>query len=383
MPTPRACSSSRSPPARCRPARRSQRTKTLAQLYFRAGNYGKAIQYANQYLKSVPGRPGHAAAWSRRRYYQQKDYKGAIAAAERIIKGGQRPSEDVLQLLLRSSYEINDKAGTAQALELLLKYYPSPDTWERVLDGYIAQTKHDHELLALYRLAEDVGALTQAAPVHGHDAGAGRRAASRSRASAIIEKGIAAGVFQGEEPARAQRTLDSAKRRADVERAGAAEGRGGSWRRRRPATRCMRSASSTSAPATTPRRSDALAKALAKGGLSDVDAANDAARHRAVARRARRPRPTRRSTPIKDPKFAEVAQALDDQGDADRTVAPRAGRQNEKAPGREAGGFVLCRPATAGPSARQPAAGAAPGPGRLRVDVQHPEPGDLGVLRRP
>jgi GDPmannose 4,6-dehydratase len=32
-----------------------QRTKTLAQLYFRAGSYGKGIQYANQYLKSVPG----------------------------------------------------------------------------------------------------------------------------------------------------------------------------------------------------------------------------------------------------------------------------------------------------------------------------------------
>ena len=32
-----------------------QRTKTLAQLQFRGGNYGKAIQTANQYLKSVPG----------------------------------------------------------------------------------------------------------------------------------------------------------------------------------------------------------------------------------------------------------------------------------------------------------------------------------------
>ena len=28
-----------------------QRTKTLAQLYFRSGSYGKAVQYANQYLK--------------------------------------------------------------------------------------------------------------------------------------------------------------------------------------------------------------------------------------------------------------------------------------------------------------------------------------------
>jgi tetratricopeptide (TPR) repeat protein len=31
------------------------RQKTLSQLYFRAGNYGKALQVGNQYLKSVPG----------------------------------------------------------------------------------------------------------------------------------------------------------------------------------------------------------------------------------------------------------------------------------------------------------------------------------------
>jgi hypothetical protein len=34
---------------------RVQRTKTLSQLYARAGNYGKAAQTAQQYLKSVPG----------------------------------------------------------------------------------------------------------------------------------------------------------------------------------------------------------------------------------------------------------------------------------------------------------------------------------------
>src|SRR5262245_75679 len=36
------------------PGERSQRSKTLAQLYFRAGNYGKAIQVANDYLKGNP-----------------------------------------------------------------------------------------------------------------------------------------------------------------------------------------------------------------------------------------------------------------------------------------------------------------------------------------
>ncbi len=193
-----------------------QRTKTLAQLYFRAGSYGKAIQAANQYLKSVPG-DGEMQLLVANGYYQQKDYKNAITAAERLLKGSQRPSEDLLQLVLRSNYEIKDQAGTAKALEQLLKYYPSPETWDRLLDGYLSVAKHDHELLALYRLAEDVGTLTKArqytdmsqALVVGGYAIEGQR---------IIEKGLAANLFQGAEQGRAQRTLEAAKRRADTER---------------------------------------------------------------------------------------------------------------------------------------------------------------------
>ena len=193
-----------------------QRTKTVAQLYFRAGNYAKANQAASQYLKSAPG-DQEAQLLVAQSLFQQKDYKGAIAAANRLIKPGQKPSEDLLQLLLRSNYELKDQAGTAEALNLLLTYYPSPDTWARVLNGYLEKTKHDHELIALYRLAEDVGALRKAseyvdmtqALVVGGFAIEGQR---------VLEHGIASGAFSPEEQGRAQRTLESAKRRADEQR---------------------------------------------------------------------------------------------------------------------------------------------------------------------
>jgi tetratricopeptide (TPR) repeat protein len=280
-----------------------QRTKTLAQLYFRAGSYGKGIQYANQYLKSVPG-DQEMQLMVAQGYYQQKDYKGAIAAAERIVKSGQRPSEDALQLLLRSSYEINDKEGTAQALEALLKFYPSPDTWQRVLDGYIAQTKHDDELLSLYRLAEDVGALTK--PRQYTDmAQALVVAGFAMEGQRVIEKGIAAGVFQGEEAARAQRTLDSAKRRADIER------------QELPKAAAKLAAAKTGdemhavgklyfSAGEYAKAADALRKALAKGGLSDVDAA-DMLFGIALSRDGKTADANKAFAAIKDPKFAEVA----------------------------------------------------------------------------
>jgi tetratricopeptide (TPR) repeat protein len=280
-----------------------ERTKTLSQLYFRGDNYGKAIQYANLYLKSVPSDQDTQLLIAQS-YYQQKDYKSAIAAAERLTAGGKRPSEEVLQLMLRSSYEIDDKAGTAKALDLLLKYYPSQDTWQRVLDGYIAQTKHDDELLALYRLAEDVGALTKARQYTDMSQGL-VVAGFAMEGQRVIEKGLAAGVFQGEEMSRAQRTLDAAKRRADLER------------QQLPKAAATLSAAQTGmqmykvgmlyfSAGDYPNASAAIAKALAKGGLEDTDGA-EMLYGIALSRQRKSAEADKAFAMVKDPKFAEVA----------------------------------------------------------------------------
>lgn len=280
-----------------------QRMKTLAQLYARAGSYGKAASTAQQYLKSVPGDKDMQLLVANA-YYQQKDYKGAIAAAERLMKGGGTPSQDLLQLVLRSNYELGDSAGTAKALDALLKYYPSADTWERVLDGYMKTTKHDHALMALYRLAEDVGALktsrqytdmTQALVIGGFG----------QEAERIMTKGIAANVFAGDELVRAKRTLEAAKRRADTERA------------------ALPKAASTLAAAKTgadmvrvgelyfsagdyPNAVAALQKGLAKGGVADMDA-TEMLLGIALKRKGDKANATKAFDLVKDAKFAEIA----------------------------------------------------------------------------
>ena len=134
------------------------RQKTLAQLYFRAGSYGKALQTGNAFLKSSPG-DRDVQMLVAQAYFEQHDYKNAISSAERIVKTQNPPSQDLLQLIARSNYELKDTAGTSKALEQLLKYYPSADTWKSVLKGYIEGTKNDEQLNSLYRLSQDVGAL--------------------------------------------------------------------------------------------------------------------------------------------------------------------------------------------------------------------------------
>jgi len=278
------------------------RTKTLAQLYFRAGNYGKAIQLANQYLKSVPG-DKEMQLMVAQGYFQQKDYKNAAATAERLAKGQQKPSEDLLQLMQRSYYELKDQEGTARTLDLLLKFYPSPDTWERLLNGYIAQTNHDHELIALYRLAEDVGALSKPsqyvdmaqALVVGGFAIEGQR---------VLEKGIASGVFSAEDQSRAQRTLDTAKRRADEQRkklAGADEALAAA----KTGDAAYEVGKLYFSNANYDKSAAAFQKALATSGLSDVDDAN-AELGMALARLGKKAEAGKAFDAVKDPAFAEI-----------------------------------------------------------------------------
>jgi tetratricopeptide (TPR) repeat protein len=279
-----------------------QRTKTLSQLYARAGSYGKAAQTAQTYLKSVPGDKDMQLLLANA-YYMQKDYKGAIAAAERVMKSSGTPSQDLLQLVLRSNYELNDSAGTARALEQLLKFYPSEDTWVRVIDGYLKQTKKDSELMALYRLADDVGALkeprqyvdmTQALVIGGFG----------QEGERVMQKGIAANVFQGDELSRAKRTLEAAKRKGDQEKAAlpkAASQLGAA----RTGEEIVAVAKLYFSAGDYTKASAALQQALAKGGLKDLDEANMLLGI-ALKRKGDNAGAAKAFDAIKDPKAAEV-----------------------------------------------------------------------------
>ena len=279
------------------------RTKTLAQLYARAGNYGKAAATAQQYLKSVPGDKDMQLLVANA-YYQQKDYKGAIAAADRVMKGGGTPSQDLLQLVLRSNYELGDSAGTAKALDQLLKYYPSTDTWVRVLDGYLKTTKHDHALMALYRLAEDVGALqdarqytdmTQALIIAGFG----------QEAERVMQKGIDASLFAGDEATRAKRTIDAGKRKADAERAALPKA-AGALAAAKTGDDIEQVGELYFSSGDYVNASAVLQKAVAKGGLSDADSAQMLLGI-ALKRKGDKANAMKAFDLVKDPQFAEIA----------------------------------------------------------------------------
>jgi TolA-binding protein len=121
----------------------------------------------------------------------------------------------------------------------------------------------------------------------------------------VLEKGLASGVFSTEDQARAQRTLDTAKRHAAEQR-----------KVLPGADKALASAKTGNAAYEVgklyfsngdyAKAATAFQKALAAGGVSDVDDAN-AELGMALARQGKKAEAAKAFDGIKDPKFAEIA----------------------------------------------------------------------------
>ena len=120
-----------------------------------------------------------------------------------------------------------------------------------------------------------------------------------------MEKGLAAGVFQGEELARAQRTLEAAKRRADQQR------------QELPKAAAKLAAAKTAdemnavgelyfSAGDYANAAAALQKAIAKGGLTDADN-TEMLLGIALKRKGDKTGAQKAFDEVKEPKFAEIA----------------------------------------------------------------------------
>jgi len=105
-----ASSSSRLPPARCRRREGAAHQDPRAALFPRRQlRQGRAVR--EPVPEVAPGDQDMQLLIAQA-YYQQKDYKNAIAAADRMIKGSAKPGEDVLQL--KPAQQLRDRRQDGQ-----------------------------------------------------------------------------------------------------------------------------------------------------------------------------------------------------------------------------------------------------------------------------
>jgi tetratricopeptide (TPR) repeat protein len=196
-------------------ADRPQRLRALTQLSAQNKQFDKVIQYGSDYLKLNPSDNDIALIVAQARY-QTKDYAGARAAADQVIAAVPKPPEPAYLIALASSNQLKDGAGVTRSLEGLVRNYPQPQYWRDAINDQIYHTKDDRGLRGLYRLMLDTNAMEKG-DEYAEMGSLLLSGGYPTEAKAVLEKGMAANVFSGEQKTRAQGDLDRARSQSAID----------------------------------------------------------------------------------------------------------------------------------------------------------------------
>jgi Tfp pilus assembly protein PilF len=279
-----------------------QRYKALSQMYYQVQDYPKAVEFGNKFLATSPGSQDIAALVAQSRFLQQ-DYAGARAMVDQVVASGAKPDEQLLLIGLRSAYEAKDRPGTVRSLEQLIRYYPAQKYWEDLLNNQLYETRGDRELRTLYRLIQDTGTMNKA-DEYSEAATTLLSGGYPTEAQKLLDKGMAAGVFEGEARTRAQAELQRARTGAEADRkelAGADQALAAA----KTGNEMVSLGKLYFSAGEYAKAAAAIEKGLAKGGVTDTD---DAHALLGIARvRGGKPADAKAAfDAIKDPKLADV-----------------------------------------------------------------------------
>jgi len=203
--------------------------KTLIQIHYQAKNFPKTIEAANAYLKDNPN-DTEIPILVAQSYYLQNDFKRSADYLKSYVKSansaGRAVKEDTLTLLMSAEYKIENDAGVASALEMLITRYPKPQYMkdfiainEKALRGGSTKTQLDVLTVkynaGLFDGANDYTGMTELALQDGLP----------GLAKQVMDKGMAAGVLgTGAQKDRETRMLTMATTQAAADQKGLAAG---------------------------------------------------------------------------------------------------------------------------------------------------------------
>jgi tetratricopeptide (TPR) repeat protein len=197
------------------PEELKKRVVQAASMFEDLKNYDKALEYGNRAIKDGYGTPAVDLIVAQS-YYLKNDFKDTDRFVHGVVdnqlKAGQMPSDEMLQLGLSSASKLNNSAGESHWLELLVSYHPKPEYWQNLLAGMFNAKLSDRDLLQVYRLSAEVGAMKRGSD-YAEMAQLSLDEGSPGEAVSVLSKGFANNVFT--EPAdknRNQHLLDSAKK---------------------------------------------------------------------------------------------------------------------------------------------------------------------------
>jgi tetratricopeptide (TPR) repeat protein len=196
------------------------RIQDLAGIYYQLKDYGRAADFGERAVKGGYATPNTETIVSQA-YYLKGDFRNTYRFTDNLVTAeinkGETPKEPQLQLVLDSCVKINNQPCVSHALEQLVTYYPKPDYWRDLMDS-LYQSKQaessDLDMLNIYRLAMDVGAMTMPSQ-YIEMAQLALEQGSPGDAQQVLEKGYGSNVFTDQhERQHADRLLASAKKQA-------------------------------------------------------------------------------------------------------------------------------------------------------------------------
>lgn len=207
------------------PAQVKNRIRDLGVIHYQLKNYDKAVQYGERAIKGGFAEPNTYTIVSQS-YYLKGDYKDTIRFTndyiDQQVKSGGMPKETELEIVLDSCLKLNDNACETRALERLVTFYPKPEYWQNLVDT-LYQSKqaenNDADMLNIYRLANEVGAIKRAQD-YTEMAQLALEQGSPGEAQQVLEKAFAQNAFPDPKAReRNQRLLDKAKKEAATDQA--------------------------------------------------------------------------------------------------------------------------------------------------------------------
>jgi len=248
-----------------------RRYKALTQLNYELKAYPKAIEWGKKALELEPGSK-EVVLLVAHSLYLQKDFAGARTLIDSFVATGTKPDEQLLLIYVRSSAELNDRAGTMRGLEMLVRNYPATKYWEDLLNNQLFRANDDRGLRALYRLMNDTNTLDKGEEF----AEMGSTLVNGgypNEAKQVLERGLSASLLQGDSKARAQADLERARvgATADTKDLGTAAAQ---LAAAKTGTQMVAIGKLYFSAGDYANAIDAIQKGLAKGGVADVDDAN-------------------------------------------------------------------------------------------------------------
>lgn len=204
-------------------AEQQRLAEALAVMYFKSGDYKKAVAWNERYLKDGGTNPEMRMQLVRSRYLAE-DYAGAATDLRAMLDADEKakvtPPLDRLQMLVSSYVKLNDAAGYAFVVDKLLVYYPKREYWVDAIRRVETRPGFPQSLvLDVLRLQEATGSLTTAAQ-YTVMAQLALKVGLPGDAKRILDKGFAAGILGTGAEADAQQKLRDAatKQFADDEK---------------------------------------------------------------------------------------------------------------------------------------------------------------------